>query len=84
MTEFQAAERAARAAELVLVVGTSSLVYPAASIPQTALSAGAYVVEINPERTPLTDFAHEFLQGPAGTVLPELLEAAGIPMERAA
>ena len=82
--EFSRAERAARAAELVLVVGTSSLVYPAASLQATALTAGAYVVEINPERTPFTAAASEHLPGPAGVVLPALLAAAGIPMDRAA
>jgi NAD-dependent deacetylase len=84
MIEFARAERAAREVELVLVVGTSSLVYPAASIQTTALEAGAYVVEINPERTPFSAVASEHLAGPAGVVLPALLAAAGIPMDRAA
>jgi NAD-dependent deacetylase len=66
----------AQRAALVLVVGTSGLVYPAASIPEVAARSGAWVVEINPERTPLSDVAHERLEGPAGTVLPGLLEAA--------
>ncbi|HEX4823463.1 MAG TPA: NAD-dependent deacylase [Candidatus Polarisedimenticolaceae bacterium] len=74
--EFQDAAAFARRAELVLVVGTSSLVYPAASLPLIARDAGAYVVEVNPERTPLTPDAHEHLEGPAGTVLPALLAAA--------
>jgi len=82
--EFRRAAQAAREAELVLVVGTSSLVYPAASLPSTALESGAYVVEINPERTSLTPHASEHLAGAAGVVLPALLEAAGIPMGRAA
>ena len=84
IVEFARAERAAREAELVLVVGTSSLVYPAASLPSTALDAGAYVVEINPERTPFSEAASERLPGPAGVVLPALLAAAGIPMGQAA
>jgi NAD-dependent deacetylase len=82
--ELGLAQRAALSATLVLVVGTSSLVYPAASLPTTALSAGAYVVEINPERTAFSDDASERLHGPAGAVLPSLLAAAGIPMNRAA
>jgi NAD-dependent deacetylase len=84
MIEFARAERAARDAELVLVVGTSSLVYPAASLQTAALTARAYVVEINPETTPFSDEASEHLAGPAGVVLPALLEAAGIPTGRAA
>lgn len=81
---FARAERAAREAELVLVVGTSSLVYPAASLQSIAADAGAYVVEINPERTPFSEAASERLAGPAGVVLPALLAAAGIPMGQAA
>lgn len=84
MVEFGRAQRAAREAALVLVVGTSSLVHPAASLPLTALAAGAYVVEINPEHTPLTADASEHLTGPAAVVLPALLAAAGIPVDRAA
>jgi len=84
MDAFGRAERAAREARLCLVVGTSSLVEPAAGIPRTALEAGAHVVEINPERTPLSPFASECLTGPAGEILPELLLRAGIPMETAA
>jgi len=58
------------------VVGTSAVVYPAAALPEAALAAGAYVVEINPEPTPLSPFASEVLAGPAGEILPALLEAA--------
>jgi NAD-dependent deacetylase len=81
---FQQAAAAARSAELVLVAGTSAIVYPAASLPYMALEAGAHVVEINPERTALTPDASEHLRGAAGLVLPSLLAAAGIPMGRAA
>jgi NAD-dependent deacetylase len=84
MMEFQKAQQAARSAALVLVVGTSSLVHPAAGLPRTALASGAYVVEINPEPTAFTSEASEILAGPAGIVLPSLLAAAGIPMDRAA
>ncbi len=82
--EFGKAKRACLESELVLVVGTSSLVYPAASLPFAAIEAGAYVVEINPERTPLTDDVHEHLEGSAGAVLPDLLRLAGIPVNEAA
>ena len=66
----------ARRAELCLVVGTSALVHPAAALPEAALAAGAYVVEINPERTPLSPHASEVLSGAAGEILPALLRAA--------
>lgn len=70
--EWEASVRAAESASLFLSIGTSAVVYPAASLPVLAREGGAYLVEINPEPTPLTDRADEFLQGPAGTVLPML------------
>jgi NAD-dependent deacetylase len=81
---FSRAQAMARRAELCLVVGTSALVHPAAALPEAALAAGAYVVEINPERTPFSPFASETLAGPAGEVLPAVLAAAGIPIGAAA
>ena len=65
---------AARQAEVVLVVGTSSLVYPAAALPQMARAAGAFVVEVNPEATPLTPLADVSLRGPAASLVPALVE----------
>jgi NAD-dependent deacetylase len=64
-----ASERAARC-ELCFVVGTSGLVYPAAGLPEIAKAAGAYVCEVNPERTPLSTLCDETLLGKAGEVLP--------------
>jgi NAD-dependent deacetylase len=64
---------AAREARLFLVIGTSSLVYPAASLPEIARRRGAYLVEINIEPTPLSPLADEVIQGPAAVVLPRLL-----------
>jgi NAD-dependent deacetylase len=63
------AERA-RECELCFVVGTSALVYPAAYLPEIARAEGAYVVEVNPEPTPLSDLCDEVLNGKAGEVLP--------------
>lgn len=74
---FAMAERAA----LALVVGTSGLVYPAAAVPEIAARGGAYVVEVNPEPTPLSSVVNERLQGPSGEVLPRLLAAAGLASE---
>ncbi|HYP52041.1 MAG TPA: NAD-dependent deacylase, partial [Pyrinomonadaceae bacterium] len=51
---FERAAVHASECELCIVVGTSALVYPAAGLPEVAARAGAYVVEINPERTPLS------------------------------
>lgn len=66
-----AAEKAAEC-ELCFVVGTSAIVYPAAALPEIAKAAGAYVCEVNPERTPLSDFCDEVLTGTAGELLPLL------------
>jgi NAD-dependent deacetylase len=67
---FERAVVKARSCELCFVVGTSALVYPAASLPEIARAAGAYTVEINPEPTPLSDLCDEVIQGKAGEVLP--------------
>jgi len=66
-----AAEKAAEC-ELCFVVGTSALVYPAAGLPEIAKSAGAYVCEINAERTSLSDSCDAVLTGKAGELLPML------------
>jgi len=69
---FEQSAKAASTCDLCLVVGTSALVYPAAELPMIAKSAGAYLCEVNPERTPLSDFCDEVLTGMAGQVLPLL------------
>jgi NAD-dependent deacetylase len=69
---FEAAAMKAQMCELCFVVGTSAVVYPAASIPEIARAAGAYVVEVNPEPTPLSDLCDEVLTGKAGEILPLL------------
>jgi NAD-dependent deacetylase len=80
---LQAAEQAAATAEIFFSIGTSALVYPAADLPFTALAAGATVVEINPQSTPLSPQVTFSLNGPAGVILPRLVEqvwgdAAGV------
>jgi len=67
---FEHAAVRASECELCFVVGTSALVYPAAGLPEIAKAAGAYVVEVNPERTPLSSLCDEVLTGKAGEVLP--------------
>ena len=70
------AEDAARRCDVLLVVGTSAEVYPAAELPEHALRRGARVVEVNPHATPLSARASDVLRGPAGVVLPALVQAA--------
>jgi NAD-dependent deacetylase len=70
---MQEAEHAAGGAEVFLVIGTSAVVYPAASLIPFAKQAGAKVIEINPEPTAATSIVDCALQGPAGEILPQLL-----------
>lgn len=69
--------QACQDADLVLVVGTSGIVYPAAGLPEIALGLGTPVVEVNPDSTPLTYRADAALRGTAATVLPALVDALG-------
>jgi NAD-dependent deacetylase len=66
------AVEAARAADLLLVLGTSSLVYPVAGLPD--LNVRATLVEVNPAPTPLTPRAHLSVRAPAGAFLAPLLD----------
>lgn len=59
-------------ADVIVVVGTSSVVYPVAALPQMARRRGAKIVEVNVEDTPLTAAADAALRGTAGEVLPAL------------
>jgi NAD-dependent deacetylase len=71
-----AADDATQQADVVIIVGTSATVYPAAEIPVTAKRHGAFIVECNLEPTDFTSFITDaFLQGKAGTTLPALAEA---------
>ncbi|EIC20966.1 SIR2 family NAD-dependent protein deacylase [Thiorhodovibrio frisius] len=70
------AKRAAQACDLMLSVGTSGLVYPAASLPKEAVFQQIPVVQINPEPTALDETMWHNLHGEAGVVLPSLLKSA--------
>lgn len=71
--DLEAAFDAARACDACLVVGTSALVQPAASVAAAAARAGAPLVEVNAEATALTAMAAVALRGPAAAVVPEIL-----------
>jgi len=78
MLPERAVERAWRRAgecEVLLLVGTSGTVWPAAELPHVARRAGARVIEVNPQPSELTAVADVFLQGAAGEVLPALVRA---------
>jgi NAD-dependent deacetylase len=67
------AEHAAAAAQVLLVIGTSANVYPAASLIPFAKQSGSKVIEINTEDTPYSAMVDCALRGPAGELLPQLL-----------
>ena len=62
----------ARAADVMLVVGSSLVVYPAAHVPLAAVEAGATLIVVNAEPTPIDRFAEVVIRGRSGEVLPEL------------
>lgn len=72
---FEAATRAAETADVFLSIGTSAEVYPAAGLPLLARRCGAYVAEVNVAPSAIAADVDEVVLGPAGTVLPRLLEA---------
>jgi NAD-dependent deacetylase len=73
-----ATERAwslAERCDAMLLIGTSGTVWPAAELPLVARRHGARIIEVNPTPSELTHAADVFLAGPAGEVLPALVEA---------
>jgi NAD-dependent deacetylase len=60
--------------DCMLLVGTSAVVYPAAEFPLIALRAGATLIEVNPEETPLSPYCQVVLRAPAGQALPALTQ----------
>ena len=71
------AAEAVRAADLLLVLGTSALVYPVAGLPDLASSAA--VVEVNPDPTPITPRADLAIRAPVGAFLAPLLPPPPMP-----
>jgi NAD-dependent deacetylase len=74
---IQEAFALARQADVMLVVGSSLLVYPAADIPLVALRSGAPMIVINAEPTPFDELAEVVIHGKSGEVLPEILALIG-------
>jgi NAD-dependent protein deacetylase/lipoamidase len=67
----------ASSAKALLVVGTSAVVYPVNTIPSIAKRNGAIIIEINKEKTDLTNTVTDiFFQGNAGDIIPQLVTAA--------
>ncbi len=72
---ISAAVEAIAGCDLLVSIGTSAVVYPAAQLPLVATKGGAVTVEINLEDTPLSHIYQHRLRGPAGRILQELFAA---------
>lgn len=70
---FEEACHAVESCEVLLVVGTSAVVYPAASLIPLARKAKAKVIEVNLEDTPMSGVADAVLRGKSGEILPDLI-----------
>ena len=69
----QVAFTLARDADVMLVVGSSLVVHPAADIPLAAVRSGARLIIVNAEPTPFDSLAEVVIHGRSGEVLPEIL-----------
>ncbi len=74
---MQEAVALASAADVMLVVGSSLVVFPAAEVPLVAIRAGASVIVVNAEPTPIDEYAEVVIHGRAGELLPEITAAIG-------
>jgi NAD-dependent deacetylase len=79
-TVLREAHEACLRCDAMLVVGTSGVVQPAASLPYVAARTGSIVIDVNPEADELSEMADMFLRGKAGVIVPQLL--AAIQLER--
>ncbi|HWL75539.1 MAG TPA: Sir2 family NAD-dependent protein deacetylase, partial [Burkholderiaceae bacterium] len=70
---LQQAQTAAASCNVMLVIGTSGLVYPAAGLPAEAARCGAKVIIVNPNASDLDELAAVVVRGTAAVELPELL-----------
>lgn len=79
LTVWTQAESATRSCDVFLVVGTSAVVYPAAGLIPLARSAGAKIIEVNIEATPVSGLVNYTFTGPAAEVLPQLINKNARP-----
>lgn len=71
--------REAEQCDVMLVVGASGVVYPVAELPRLAKAAGAFVIDVNPQCTPISEIADLFLQGAGGVILPQVVGGQPTP-----
>jgi NAD-dependent deacetylase len=75
---FDQALKKVRSADLMLAVGTSLEVYPAASLPEIAKKSAAKIISIDSERTDWDGLCDYEVKGPAGEILPRIVQALKI------
>lgn len=75
------AQEVSEMCEIFFTIGTSGEVFPAANLPLLAKQGGAYVVEINPHSTQLSDKVDECIREYSGKALPELLKQIGVELD---
>ena len=76
MDALARSQLAASQCDVMLVVGTSAVVQPASYMPVIAKQNGAKIIEINPEKTPLSGPVSDYtIMGPAGDILTRILKA---------
>ncbi|MBI1259174.1 MAG: NAD-dependent protein deacylase [Chloroflexi bacterium] len=73
--QLDAARVAATYADVMLIVGTSGVVTPAADMPQIAKDNGATLIEFNPVESAITPITDLWLPAPAGETLPRVVTA---------
>lgn len=72
---FERAVEVAAGADVCLVIGTSGVVYPAAAIPEYASRSGATLIEINPNRSELSEMCDIVIEEASGVALPRIVDA---------
>jgi NAD-dependent deacetylase len=75
---FDQAVKKVRSADLLLAVGTSLEVYPAASLPEIAKQSGAKIISIDREKTSWDNLCEYKVSGSAGEILPRIVQAIKI------
>lgn len=72
--QFAGGEKASRNCDVFFIVGTSGIVYPAASLIFVAKESGAFIIEVNIETTEISGIADRSCIGEAGKILPEIFK----------
>ena len=68
------ADEMIEACDLLIVLGSSLLIYPVAFYPRKALSAGAKLAIINIQQTDMDDYAEMVIHEKIGDILPKIVE----------